>query len=54
MAWLIAVVRAAGICQVLACQIQRGAVVHRGTDEGKSEGDVDRVAKALVFEHGQP
>ena len=34
-------------------QIERGAVIDGGTDEGESERDVDGVTEANVFEHGE-
>src|SRR5438128_6735402 len=46
--------KAAGIGAAGAGKVERGAVIHRRTDERQAEGDVDAAAEARVFQHRQP
>src|SRR5690606_2271489 len=45
--------QAADIGAAGAGQIQGGAVIHRGADDGQAQGDVHRLAESLVLEHRQ-
>nr|GEU28139.1 2-octaprenyl-6-methoxyphenol hydroxylase, putative [Tanacetum cinerariifolium] len=44
---------AVGQAEPLAGQVERGAVVDRGADQGQAQGDVDAVAERGEFQHRQ-